>query len=900
MKNFYFVLLFAVLGFMARPISAQNHKAVENHFSEYGEMYFRFSIENQGELEEITKIISIDAVNGLDVTAYANQKEMMAFLEKDIDFEILPAPGLSIQNPNMKSKIDIKAPNAWDYYPTYEGYLDIMNQFAQNYPNLCEIVEAGESDQGRKILFARISDNVGVAEDEPEFMYTATMHGDETAGYVLSLRLIDYLLSNYGSNERITNMVNEMDIFINPLANPDGTFHGGNNTVMGATRTNANNVDINRNFPDPDDGPHPDGNPWQAETLVMMDFAEERNLVMSANWHGGAELANYPWDTWSYLCSDDAWWFYVCTEYADTAHYHSPNGYFMGEGNGVTNGYAWYPTTGCRQDYMNYYQQCREFTLEITDQKLVPTDELDAYWEYSYRSFLNYMEQALYGFRGIVTAAHTGEPLYAEVRIPDHDADSSWVYTQMPVGNYHRPIFAGTYTLQYSAPGYITQTITNSVENYNTKTINVALQPNLSVDFDVSNDYLMTGTSVNFMDLSVGDPISWEWEFEGGTPASSTDRNPQNISYNEAGNFKVKLTVTNEYHTIVEEKEAYITVGAPFPDFSADPLVVHVGDEIQFTDLSLQNPTEWLWTFGDWNNSTEQNPVHAYTAAGVYAISLKTANQYGEKTLIRQGYITVTSLPEADFESDIQIVATDQPINFTDLSTGGPTSWQWTFDGGTPSGSTDRNPQGIIYSNPGSYNVSLIVENEHGSNTIEKEAYISVGLRPEALFSSDAQQIIEGQSVLFTDESTNNPQSWEWYFEGGEPQSANVQNPENIFYNNSGLYTVTLKVSNEFGSDSLIMEDFINVGGVGVDEEYFSNFSISPNPAKEQLTIEMSIETSIQQITINDERGKEMMRLNTQAMAGKNIIDIHNLPKGLYFIRVHCSGKIYVQKFIKL
>ena len=83
--------------------------------------------------------------------------------------------------------------------------------------------------------------------------------------FVLSLRLIDYLLNNYSVNDRVTEIVNNVEIWINPLANPDGAYTN-NNSVYGAIRYNANWVDLNRNYPDPEDGPHPDGNPYQIET----------------------------------------------------------------------------------------------------------------------------------------------------------------------------------------------------------------------------------------------------------------------------------------------------------------------------------------------------------------------------------------------------------------------------------------------------------------------------------------------------------------------------------------------------------------------------------------------------------------------------------------------------------
>jgi predicted deacylase len=161
----------------------------------------------------------------------------------------------------------------WDYYPTYDAYVAMMYQFATDYPDICQVFSIGTTVEGRDLLFAKISDNVDQNEQEPQFMYTGTMHGDETTGYVLLLRLIDYLTSNYGTDAEVTDMVDGMEIWINPLANPDGTFHGGNNTVWGAQRYNGNNIDLNRNYKDAQYGDHPDGNAWQPETVAFMTLA---------------------------------------------------------------------------------------------------------------------------------------------------------------------------------------------------------------------------------------------------------------------------------------------------------------------------------------------------------------------------------------------------------------------------------------------------------------------------------------------------------------------------------------------------------------------------------------------------------------------------------------------------
>ena len=475
----FFTALFCVAAMMMNGQPLDKKLIIEELFSNDGEIYFSFSLPDKTMLNDISRVVSLDGRStGNTFFAYANKKEFSNFLDLNIKYVSQTHPGDLLENPNMSDIINIRDIRDWDFYPTYDGYIDMMEQFAQDYPGLCQVFSIGQSVQGRELMFARISDNAGLEENEPQFLYTSTMHGDELVGYVILLRLIDHLLSNYGNNDRITYLVDNIDIWINPLANPDGTYAGGNNTVNGAYRYNANWVDLNRNYPDPEDGPHPDGNEWQAETLAFMQLAEDYDFTAGANIHSGTEVCNYPWDTWAQLHADDDWWTYVCHEYADTAQHYSPPSYMNGFDDGITNGYAWYTIAGGRQDYMNYFHQCREFTLEMSDVMMLPTSQLPAHWEYNYRSLLNYMEQSLYGVRGIVRDSATNLPLEAEVFVTMHDMDSSMVFSSLPNGNYHKYIYEGTYTLRFSAPGYYSEFVSNvNVTNRETTVLNVELVP---------------------------------------------------------------------------------------------------------------------------------------------------------------------------------------------------------------------------------------------------------------------------------------------------------------------------------------------------------------------------------------------------------------------------------------
>lgn len=462
MKTGFFILALLVLATSAISAKAD-------------EYYFQLTIKSHDELQSLTRLVSIDNVRDSLVLAYANDKQLRNLRSAGYEPLILPHPGTLIK-PSMATTA--LSAEEWDAYPTYDAYVDMMGQFVLDYPDICELDTIGYTVEGRQLLAVRITDSLNRQEAEPEVFYTSSMHGDETAGYVLMLRLIDYLLSNYGVDPQVDALVDSMEIFINPLANPDGTYHLGNDSVYGSTRYNANGVDLNRNFPDAVLGDHPDGEAWQPETIAMMDFADSHSFVLSANFHGGAELVNYPWDTWPRDHADKSWFAAICRTYADSAQAASPTGYMTDQDNGIVQGFFWYPLEGGRQDFMNYRHGCREVTIELSSAKLLSPSLLPLYWDYNRVSFLQYLENAKYGLSGVVTDAQGGAPVAATVTVLNHDVDNSQVSADADAGDFHRMIAAGTYDLEFAANGYITDTVLSvHVADDSLTVVDVQLEP---------------------------------------------------------------------------------------------------------------------------------------------------------------------------------------------------------------------------------------------------------------------------------------------------------------------------------------------------------------------------------------------------------------------------------------
>lgn len=487
-KNIMLMLL--VYCTMSISLFAQksNKELANEYLNLKGEVIFSFTINNKTELSTITKelaIVHFDE-NTNSVKVMANKSQFSSFLQKNVPFTVTSEDNI-IGYRTMTSDLAIKAATfPLTAYPTYADYVTMMNDFATNNPSLCKVENIGATGEGDKsILFVKLSDNVNQNEQEPRVMYTSSMHGDEIAGYPMMLNLIDYLLGAYNNTSHpkhaeIKNLLDNNEVWINPLANPDGTYrNSANNTsVANATRGNANNVDLNRNYPDPDDGAHPDGNSYQTETVAFMNFADTKHFVLSANFHGGIELINYPWDTYAGAHPDEDYFIYVSKEYRDHCQANSPSGYFTGQNNGITNGYAWYEVQGGRQDYQIYNQKGREVTVELSNNKTPAASQLVNYWNYNREALLAFLKQINYGIRGVVTDAATNQPIQAKVTVVGRESYDSWTPTELPEGDYYRPIKAGTYDILYEAECYESLTLTGvTVADYAAVVKNVQLTP---------------------------------------------------------------------------------------------------------------------------------------------------------------------------------------------------------------------------------------------------------------------------------------------------------------------------------------------------------------------------------------------------------------------------------------
>ena len=428
---------------------------IRNAVSRYGQAEVMISYPGYDAMTRLAARFSVSSCDGLTALLSLSSRDVAEFIAEAIPYRLI----VPEERKGFYTASSVAEAMLWQSYPTWKHYDTIMHKIAGHWPDLCRLDTIGFSVQGRAVLALKISDNPEEDEPEPEVMISSSIHGDETAGFVLLMRLAEYLASGGGGapgSGLASELVSELEIWINPLANPDGMYRNGD-TLTYPVRANSNGYDLNRNFPDPEVGTPP---PLQKETLDMIRFMEERRFTLSANLHSGAEVVNYPWDKWTRDHADDDWFNAISRRYADTVHLHSESGYMTFLDNGVTKGWKWYLVRGGRQDYVTWGLGGREVTIELDDTKMTPGSNLELMWEWNHRSLLRYIAGAMTGVRGTVTDAETGDPLSAKIFIAGHDRDSSHVWSDTTTGFYTRLLPPGTWNLTFSCPGYKPYTLT--------------------------------------------------------------------------------------------------------------------------------------------------------------------------------------------------------------------------------------------------------------------------------------------------------------------------------------------------------------------------------------------------------------------------------------------------------
>lgn len=333
-------------------------------------------------------------------------------------------------------------------YEEFHTYVTLTNELktlAGKYPNLVRLESAGKTVEGRDLWLMRVTNLNSKVQGKPKLLFVSSMHGDEVTGKEMMVYLLREMLQSYGKRERITNMLDNAEIYIMPSMNPDGTER--------QQRFNAKGIDLNRDFPELNEDPF--GGNRAPETRALMELHRNNHFLVALNFHGGSLCVNIPWDSKpnnaSNLFGDDTLMHSMAREYADAnAPMHANHG-----GNfdhGVTYGYEWYPIYGGMQDWASYFRQSTHATVEISSIKWPSPSSLSGFWNDNQEALLKYLENGMTGLHLKVTD-QSGNALASEIFI------SSAKRTLKYEGFVHRPSVNQTQTVTVKSAGYATKTV---------------------------------------------------------------------------------------------------------------------------------------------------------------------------------------------------------------------------------------------------------------------------------------------------------------------------------------------------------------------------------------------------------------------------------------------------------
>ncbi|MFH2053398.1 MAG: PKD domain-containing protein, partial [bacterium] len=376
---------------------------------------------------------------------------------------------------------------------------------------------------------------------------------------------------------------------------------------------------------------------------------------------------------------------------------------------------------------------------------------------------------------------------------------------------------------EYAGPGLYTVSLTVMGPGGSDTTVMTDLISVGGLPFAAFSASDTTGTAplaVDFTDMS-GGADTWAWDF--GDAGTDTVQNPSHV-FNAEGTYTVQLIVTNTCGADTASLDIIVDApAAPVADFSADPVSGCSPLTVAFTDLSSGDITGWAWDFGDAGTDTVQNPSHEYAAPGIYDVSLTVTGPGGSDAKAVTGMITVAGPPTAAFSASDTTGTAPLTVDFTDLSTGDPTSWAWDFGG--DGSSTAQNPS-HTFSSAGAYAVQLIAGNDCGADTTSLEITVDAPAGPVAAFSGTPVSGCAPLTVAFTDESTGAVTGWNWDF--GDAATDTVQNPSHT-YTAPGSFDIRLIVFGPGGIDTLTAAAYVTVDTL-VAADFSADVTDGPNP----------------------------------------------------------------------
>ncbi len=343
----------------------------------------------------------------------------------------------------------------------------------------------------------------------------------------------------------------------------------------------------------------------------------------------------------------------------------------------------------------------------------------------------------------------------------------------------------------------------------------------------------------------------------------------------------------------------------PVMEFIASATTTLRDSMITFKDITNVTPISRKWIFegGIPPVSEEASPEIRYSENGVYNVTLVSTFENRTDTLTKPAYIHIqdpTLKPTVDWMLNNDTIFIGDSVQYINLSSKNSFTYKWTFVSGVPSTSTEKDPI-VRYNKKGTFLVSLTAANIAGTTTRTNAKAITVleKAKPKAGFIADKVTILPGENIQFSDASTGSyVNSYLWAFDGGIPETSTEKAPI-VTYPTPGIFPVKLTVGNDFGIDSIIAENYINVG-VSSNTEYESltEFKAYPNPVPsngEYVNVTFkNLKNGIYRIDLKDQHGRIVKNLfHDRIKTGENVLTFRTslLPAGMYYISFGSSTK---------
>lgn len=311
---------------------------------------------------------------------------------------------------------------------------------------------------------------------------------------------------------------------------------------------------------------------------------------------------------------------------------------------------------------------------------------------------------------------------------------------------------------------------------------------------------------------------------------------------------------------------------------------------------STGNPSLFKVDFGDGQSSSGPALIssHIYEDSGTYVVRLIVINDCGVDTFLQTVHIAGTLPIVNAFAQPIAGCApldVQTTISYADHAD----TWHWLFPGGSPSESFEMEPS-VVYAMPGEYPITLIVGNEVGADTIE--SITSIAVLPTLVDPSFSIQVM-GDSIICTN-TTQNVESLFWTINGGTPTGINIS-PQVFEVAVSGLYTISLHVTNICGT--IVLTDTVTVilsGTKNLEDEGWQ-VSLAPNPNDGHFNLAIAAPERLSaNVSVLNALGQEVFFQKTEVFKGENQVplDMGQLPAGLYNLNLQTQHGSAVLRFV--